>query len=315
MLIVAALAVAACGASKSSSSSSTAAASSGSGGGSSAGQTEVGFEGVPIQSGPGHRPGGHDPDRRRSTGSTADPPSSSPTTSMPTSRSTSTVSPRAPRRHRDSRLDRDPDLAGTGRSGGQCIYWLHTHAPDGVIHVESPTERIYTLGDFFDEWHQPLSANRVGARAREGDRDRQRQAVDQETRGDPAAAPHVIQLSVGSAGGAVQARCPGLGGSPLSGRLVTDPGLAASRIPGRRAYGSAGGAASDPRQRDVDAASRSALPPGPGAAAADLDRDPRGDQPHHPERGDEADVVHDVDHARGRRSTRPGRSRPPRSPR
>lgn len=42
--------------------------------------------------------------------------------------------------------------------GGQCIYWLHTHAPDGVIHVESPTQRIYTLGDFFDEWHQPLSS-------------------------------------------------------------------------------------------------------------------------------------------------------------
>jgi hypothetical protein len=45
--------------------------------------------------------------------------------------------------------------------GGQCIYWLHTHAPDGVIHVESPTQRIYTLGDFFDEWHQPLSASQV----------------------------------------------------------------------------------------------------------------------------------------------------------
>jgi hypothetical protein len=46
--------------------------------------------------------------------------------------------------------------------GGQCIYWLHTHAPDGVIHVESPSQRIYTLGDFFDEWHQPLSATQVG---------------------------------------------------------------------------------------------------------------------------------------------------------
>jgi hypothetical protein len=45
--------------------------------------------------------------------------------------------------------------------GGQCIYWLHTHAPDGVIHIESPTQRIYTLGDFFDEWHQPLSSTRV----------------------------------------------------------------------------------------------------------------------------------------------------------
>lgn len=45
--------------------------------------------------------------------------------------------------------------------GGQCIYWLHTHAPDGVIHVESPSVRIYTLGNFFDIWHQPLSSTQV----------------------------------------------------------------------------------------------------------------------------------------------------------
>jgi hypothetical protein len=45
----------------------------------------------------------------------------------------------------------------------RCYYWLHTHAYDGVIHVESPTQRLYTLGDFFDIWRQPLSAQRVGA--------------------------------------------------------------------------------------------------------------------------------------------------------
>jgi hypothetical protein len=50
---------------------------------------------------------------------------------------------------------------GPEAAGGECIYWLHTHAPDGVIHIESPTKRIYTLGDFFAEWHQPLSATRV----------------------------------------------------------------------------------------------------------------------------------------------------------
>jgi hypothetical protein len=43
----------------------------------------------------------------------------------------------------------------------QCYYWLHTHTNDGVIHIESPTARIYTLGDFFDEWRQPLSPDRV----------------------------------------------------------------------------------------------------------------------------------------------------------
>lgn len=51
---------------------------------------------------------------------------------------------------------------GPVAEGGQCIYWLHTHAPDGVIHVESPTRRVYTLGNFFDEWHQPLSKTRIG---------------------------------------------------------------------------------------------------------------------------------------------------------
>jgi hypothetical protein len=43
----------------------------------------------------------------------------------------------------------------------KCYYWLHTHAGDGIIHIESPTKRIYTLGDFFDEWHQPLSSTQV----------------------------------------------------------------------------------------------------------------------------------------------------------
>jgi hypothetical protein len=48
-------------------------------------------------------------------------------------------------------------------ASGTCFYWLHTHAPDGIIHIESPVQRTYTLGDFFDIWGQPLSANQVGA--------------------------------------------------------------------------------------------------------------------------------------------------------
>jgi hypothetical protein len=45
----------------------------------------------------------------------------------------------------------------------KCYYWLHTHASDGIIHVESPTPRIYTLGMFFDEWRQPLSSTQVAS--------------------------------------------------------------------------------------------------------------------------------------------------------
>ena len=42
--------------------------------------------------------------------------------------------------------------AGPFVDSGTCFYWLHTHAADGIIHIESPVERTYTLGEFFDEW-------------------------------------------------------------------------------------------------------------------------------------------------------------------
>jgi hypothetical protein len=45
---------------------------------------------------------------------------------------------------------------------GTCFYWLHTHAADGIIHIESPVHRTYTLGNFFDIWGQPLGTDRVG---------------------------------------------------------------------------------------------------------------------------------------------------------
>jgi hypothetical protein len=53
-----------------------------------------------------------------------------------------------------------PDGAFDGAS--RCYYWLHVHAQDGVIHIESPVQQGYTLGDFFDLWGQPLSSNQVG---------------------------------------------------------------------------------------------------------------------------------------------------------
>jgi hypothetical protein len=47
-------------------------------------------------------------------------------------------------------------------SSGSCFYWLHVHQADGIIHIESPTQRTYTLGNFFDEWRQPLTGQEVG---------------------------------------------------------------------------------------------------------------------------------------------------------
>ena len=43
-----------------------------------------------------------------------------------------------------------------------CLYWLHTHTADGIIHVEAPAKQNFTLGQFFDIWNQPLSSTRVG---------------------------------------------------------------------------------------------------------------------------------------------------------
>ena len=37
-----------------------------------------------------------------------------------------------------------------GRIPGQCIYWLHTHNDSGIVHIESPEIRNFTLGEFFD---------------------------------------------------------------------------------------------------------------------------------------------------------------------
>jgi len=49
----------------------------------------------------------------------------------------------------------------------RCIYWLHTHTPDGIIHVEAPLDRSFTLGDFFKVWGQPLTKT-VAATAHAG---------------------------------------------------------------------------------------------------------------------------------------------------
>ena len=52
---------------------------------------------------------------------------------------------------------------GPFAASGDCFYWLHTHQTDGVIHIESPSQRTYTLGDFFDIWGQKLSASQVSS--------------------------------------------------------------------------------------------------------------------------------------------------------
>ncbi len=41
-----------------------------------------------------------------------------------------------------------------------CLYWLHTHSADGVIHIEAPAHDSFTLGDFLNLWgNQFVSLN------------------------------------------------------------------------------------------------------------------------------------------------------------
>jgi hypothetical protein len=79
-----------------------------------------------------------------------------------------------------------------------CYYWLHTHTNDGIIHIESPTKRIYTLGTFFDEWNQPLSATQVAAATGPVVAYVNGKRFSGDPRSIPLDAHAVIQLDVGS---------------------------------------------------------------------------------------------------------------------
>ena len=56
--------------------------------------------------------------------------------------------------------------------GDGFISDLHTHAsyPAGIIHVESPTEARFSLGQFFAVWGVPLSATTIGSLREQGDK-------------------------------------------------------------------------------------------------------------------------------------------------
>ena len=43
----------------------------------------------------------------------------------------------------------------------KCFYWLHTHDETGVIHIESPVSRDFTLGQFFDIWNKKFTNNQI----------------------------------------------------------------------------------------------------------------------------------------------------------
>lgn len=52
-----------------------------------------------------------------------------------------------------------PAMIGVDRGG---ISPVHTHDSTGVIHIESPVTRTFTLGEFFTEWDVGLSTDSIG---------------------------------------------------------------------------------------------------------------------------------------------------------
>jgi hypothetical protein len=47
------------------------------------------------------------------------------------------------------------DATGFITTGG-CFAWIHTHDATGVVHVVTPEEKSFTLGQLFEVWGQPL---------------------------------------------------------------------------------------------------------------------------------------------------------------
>jgi len=56
-----------------------------------------------------------------------------------------------------------PDGIGnvSPRPGTDCYYPLHTHDHTGRVHVEAEVEGLFTLGQFFAIWGQPLEPMNV----------------------------------------------------------------------------------------------------------------------------------------------------------
>jgi hypothetical protein len=76
-----------------------------------------------------------------------------------------------------------------GIVAGECVYWLHTHTPDGIIHVEAPSARDFTLGQFFAIWDEPLSSTQLLDRVTDAEHQIRASVDGAPFEGDPATIP------------------------------------------------------------------------------------------------------------------------------
>jgi len=58
----------------------------------------------------------------------------------------------------DGQRQQVPDRVGI-LSTPSCLYWLHTHDTSGLIHIEAPQTREFTLGQIIDVWEQTRDSN------------------------------------------------------------------------------------------------------------------------------------------------------------
>ncbi|GIH20040.1 hypothetical protein [Rugosimonospora africana] len=69
----------------------------------------------------------------------------------------------------------------------QQISPLHTHDTTGVIHIESPTQAQFSLGQFFTEWQVSLSSDHIGALTVDASHQLRAYVNGKAVDGDPAA--------------------------------------------------------------------------------------------------------------------------------
>lgn len=55
----------------------------------------------------------------------------------------------------------DAHIRAPGFVDSDELYWLHTHDATGIIHIEAPVQRQFTLQNFFDVWGEPLNRDDV----------------------------------------------------------------------------------------------------------------------------------------------------------
>jgi hypothetical protein len=79
-----------------------------------------------------------------------------------------------------------PAFIGIDRAKNK-IAPLHTHTPDGVVHIESASDVPFTLGQFFTEWGHPISAAGIGDTKVSGSEELRVYRNGQQVTGDPAA--------------------------------------------------------------------------------------------------------------------------------